>query len=157
MPIADRQSMRLFDKATQQATVWVKDMMVALGTDDPHEAWHALRAGLHALRDRLTVDEAAQLSAQLPQMVRGAFYESWVPAGKPLRIRHREEFLALVREKYGTRSEAPPPEDIVVAVFRVLGKHVSSGELTDIILTLPEPIAAVVTGRAALEQPPSQH
>jgi uncharacterized protein (DUF2267 family) len=103
----------------------------------------------------LTVEEAAQLSAQLPQMVRGAFFESWVPAGKPLRIRHREEFLALVRAKYGPRGDVAA-EDIVIAVFRVLGRHVSGGELTDILLTLPEPIAAVITGRAALEER-SQH
>jgi uncharacterized protein (DUF2267 family) len=145
--------MRLFDKATQQATVWVKDMMGALGTDDAHEAWRALRAGLHALRDRLAVQEAAQLAAQLPLVVRGSFYESWVPAGKPLRIRHREEFLALVREKYGPRGDAAP-EQIVVALFRVLGKHVSGGELTGLILTLPDPIAAMITGGPSVEQQP---
>jgi len=31
-----------------------------------------MRATLHALRDRLTVEEVAQLGAQLPMLVRGA-------------------------------------------------------------------------------------
>jgi uncharacterized protein (DUF2267 family) len=128
--------MRLFDKALEKANVWVKDMIVELGTDDPQKALHALRAGLHALRDRLTVDEVAQLSAQLPQMVRGIFFESWDPSGKPLRIRHRQEFLALVHEKYAPRTDAAAG-DIVAATFRVLGKHVTAGEVSDVIMTLP--------------------
>src|SRR6185369_5649848 len=70
--------MKLFDQANQKANLWVKDMMNALGTEDPHQALHALRAGLQALRDRLSVDEAAQLGAQLPLIVRGFFFEGWV-------------------------------------------------------------------------------
>src|SRR2546429_6782656 len=98
--------MHLFDKSNEKANEWVKDMMVCLGTEDAHKALHALRAGLHALRDRLTVEESAQLSAQLPLLIRGLFFENWVPTGKPLRIRHRAEFLTLVREKYAPREDA---------------------------------------------------
>jgi uncharacterized protein (DUF2267 family) len=137
--------MRLFDKVNQQATLWVKDMMSALGTDDAPQALHALRAGLHALRDRLTLEEAAQLSAQLPLLVRGMFFEGWVPTDKPLRIRHRDEFLALVRAKYAPREDVPA-EFIIAATFRVLSKHVSPGELGDVMMSLPESIASVVTG-----------
>jgi uncharacterized protein (DUF2267 family) len=45
------------------------------------------------------VEEAAQLSGQLPLLIRGLYFEGWDPTGKPLRIRHREDFLVLVREK----------------------------------------------------------
>jgi uncharacterized protein (DUF2267 family) len=143
--------MNLFDKADQQATLWVKDMMSTLDTEDAHLALHALRAGLHALRDRLTVAEAAQLSAQLPLVIRGLFFEGWVPTGKPLRIRHRAEFLALVREKYAPREDAAADE-IVAALFHVLGKHVSAGELTDIMMILPEEIVELVSGAAGTEE-----
>jgi uncharacterized protein (DUF2267 family) len=138
--------MNLFATVNQQATIWVKQMMAELRTDDPHRALHALRAGLHALRDRLSVDEAAQLSAQLPVLVRGIFFEGWDPTGKPLRIRHRAEFLALVREKYAPRDDLPA-DDIMVALFRVLHRHVSTGELNDIIFNLPHEVASVVEGR----------
>jgi len=46
-----------------------------LHSEDRHHADVALSAVLHALRDRLTVSEAAQLGAQLPMLVRGFYYE----------------------------------------------------------------------------------
>jgi uncharacterized protein (DUF2267 family) len=143
--------MDLFSKLNEQATHWLKEMMGELSTDDRQHAWHVLRAGLHALRDRLTVEEVAQLSAQLPLLIRGLYYEGWVPTGKPLRIRHRGEFLALVREKYAPRCDTSA-EDIVRALFRVMERHVSGGELTDIMLTLPTELVDLVRGGHSLEE-----
>ena len=47
----------------------------ALGTDDRQDAYRAVRGVLHTLRDRLPVEESAQLAAQLPTLLRGVFYE----------------------------------------------------------------------------------
>jgi uncharacterized protein (DUF2267 family) len=134
--------MNLFSKANQQATAWVKDMMTELPTPDPQKALAALRAGLQALRDRLTVDEAAQLAAQLPLLVRGLFFEGWDPSGKPMRLRHKAEFLALIREKYRPRQDTQP-EQIVAALFRVLARHVTGGEISDVVASLPGELAEV--------------
>jgi uncharacterized protein (DUF2267 family) len=142
--------MDLFGRAIEHSTTWVRDMMSALHTDDAHKALHALRAGLHALRDRLTVEEAAQLSAQLPLVVRGIFFEGWDPTGKPLRIRHRAEFLAFVREKCGSRDDVAADE-IIAALFRVLERHVTQGELTDIMMGLPTELVQLTGGRRELE------
>jgi uncharacterized protein (DUF2267 family) len=138
--------MNLFAKMTQQANIWVKDMMAGLGTTDAHKALHALRAGLQSLRDRLSVDQAAQLSAQLPLIIRGMFFEGWDPSSTPLRIRHRAEFLALVREKYAPREDISA-EDIMRSLFRVLDKHVAAGEVGHLMVTLPEDLTAIIGGR----------
>jgi uncharacterized protein (DUF2267 family) len=138
--------MKVFERTQERAERWVKDMMAALDTDDSQLALHALRAGLHALRDRLTVEEAAQLGAQMPLIIRGLFFENWRPAGKPLHIRHPNEFLALVIANFAPRTDAYA-DDIVRSVFQVLGKHVSQGEITDVVMSLPEPLLELVGGR----------
>jgi uncharacterized protein (DUF2267 family) len=142
--------MNLFAKMNQQANIWVKDMMAALGTKDGHKALHALRAGLQALRDRLSVDQAAQLSAQLPLIIRGMFFEGWDPSSTPMRIRHRTEFLALVREKYAPREDLAA-EDIMRSLFRVLDRHIAAGEVGHLMVTLPEDLTAIIGGRDLAE------
>ena len=135
--------MTVFDKSNERSEAWVRDMMTFLDSDDPEMALHALRAGLHALRDRLTVEEAAQLAAQMPLAVRGLFYEGWRPNGKPLRVRHPNDFLALVITNYAPRTDAYADE-IIRAVFRVLEKHLSAGEIGHVVSSLPEPLLGLV-------------
>jgi uncharacterized protein (DUF2267 family) len=142
--------MNLFAKMNQQATIWLKDMMAELGTTDGHKALHALRAGLHSLRDRLSVDQAAQLSAQLPSIVRGIFFEGWDPSVTPLRIRHRADFLALVRENYAPREDLAA-EDIMRSLFRVLDRHIAAGEVGHLMVALPEDLTAIIGGRDPAE------
>lgn len=63
----------------------------------------ALRSVLHTLRDRLTVEEAADLSAQLPLMIRGIYFDAWTPATAPVTIREQNELLDYINEKVGPR------------------------------------------------------
>ena len=65
--------LEVFDRTVQKTNSWLHDLMQVLQWADKHKAYLALRATLHALRDRLTVDEVAQLGAQLPMLIRG-FY-----------------------------------------------------------------------------------
>jgi uncharacterized protein (DUF2267 family) len=143
--------MRLFEKTNEKSHEWVKDMMTCLGTEDPQQALHALRAGLHALRDRISVEEAAQLAAQMPMTIRGLFFENWRPTGKPLKIRQPSEFLALILANYAPRADAHA-DDIIKSLFRVLRKHVSEGELTDVVMSLPQPLVELVGGRHDADQ-----
>jgi uncharacterized protein (DUF2267 family) len=98
-----------------------------------------LRAVLHCLRDRLTVDEAAQLGDQLPMLVRGIYYEAWHPAGKPEKIRTREEFLARI-STHLPKARPINAEDAAHAVFQVLEKHVTAGEIQDVVQAMPQEI-----------------
>ncbi len=126
----------VFDHTIQVTNLWLKELMERLGTDDRHRAYLALRAVLHALRDRLTVDEAAHLGAQLPLLVRGIYYEGYHPAGKPLRERHVEEFLAHVRDSFRKDPEVDA-ERIARAVFALLKEKISSGEIEDVRHSMP--------------------
>ncbi|MFL5268204.1 MAG: DUF2267 domain-containing protein [Stellaceae bacterium] len=68
-----------FDKTLQTTNVWLDEIVKELGPDR-QVAWHGLGAVLRALRDRLPVDEAAHLGAQLPVQRSIA-----VPAASPSR------------------------------------------------------------------------
>jgi uncharacterized protein (DUF2267 family) len=101
-----------------------------------------LRAVLHCLRDRLTIDEAAQLGDQLPMLIRGIYYEGWHPAGKPERVRSREEFLAWIGAHL-PKTGLVDAEDAARTVFRVLDNHVSAGEIRDVMQSLPKEIRSL--------------
>ena len=129
-----------FEKAVHKAHVWLNEIAGHMGEGTTKQQAHAaLRAVLHALRDRLNVNEAAQLAAQLPLLVRGVYYEGWDPAKTPLKIRHREEFIDLVRQYLG-KIDNVEPEVATKAVFDVLREHVSAGEIEDVLAEMPQEI-----------------
>lgn len=70
-----------FDEGLQESEVWLRSMMHYLGTEDRQLAYLALRATLHALRDRFRPEEAARLGARLPVVLRGVYYEAWTGDG----------------------------------------------------------------------------
>ena len=114
-----------------------------LGVEDRREAYRVLRAYLHALRDRLTVDEAAQLAAQLPELIRGVYYEGWNPSATPVRYRGFADFLDRVASEAGLDGETAASY-AVGAAAEVLRRHVSTGEIDDIRAQLPEELRPIL-------------
>lgn len=59
----------------EKTTRWLTELAEELGRPgDQQYAHRVLRGFLHTLRDRLMVDEAAHLGAQLPELLRGIYY-----------------------------------------------------------------------------------
>jgi uncharacterized protein (DUF2267 family) len=131
-----------FDSTIQTTNIWLNDTLERLGWQDRHRAYHALRAVLHALRDRLSVDQAAALGAQLPMLVRGFYYEGWHPAGTPTKERKREDFLAHIAGAF-RNDPAINTEDVTRAVFQVIAKHVTPGEIKHVKIALPSEIRSL--------------
>ena len=129
----------VFDTTLQKTHIWLNDVMSELNVPNKQGAYLALRVGLHAVRDRLPVEEVAQLGAQLPMLVRGFYYEGWDPTAKPVKERHREEFLGRIAREWNA-DERVNPEMVARAVFSVLSRHVTEGELEDVRQALPEGI-----------------
>jgi uncharacterized protein (DUF2267 family) len=130
--------LEVFDRTIHKTNTWLKDVMEMLACEDRHEAYLALRATLHALRDRLTIEEVAQLAAQLPMLIRGFYYEGWDPSGKPVKERHRDEFLTRISQELTPYSI--DAEQVARAVFLVLANRISEGEIEDIEHVLPREI-----------------
>ena len=128
--------LKTFDSTVQLTNAWLNELAEEMGWRDHSRAYHALRAVLQALRDRLTVEEVAALGAQLPMLVRGFYYEGWHPSGKAQRARRKEEFVAEIGEAFRD-DRAVDPEQVTRAVFRLLERHVTAGEIRGVKHLLP--------------------
>ena len=121
-------------KDIEQAYNWPKERR--------NQSYAALRAVLHALRDRLTVEEAAQLAAELPMLIRGLYYESWHPSRVPVKMK-REEFFARVRQEFPFEVEGGV-EPLVQTVIQSLRRYLTDGEWEDVKSVMPKDLAAVL-------------
>jgi uncharacterized protein (DUF2267 family) len=130
-------------RGVQKADIWINDMAGELGTEDEDRAYSVMRAYLHALRDRLTVEEAAQLGAQFPDLIRGIYYEGWDPSSIPAKYRKLSEFV----DRMADETPINDPRDAsksINAAASVLRRHVTEGEIDDIRSILPEDLQPVV-------------
>ena len=71
------------DHAMHIAHTWVNEVAKEFDTKNREFAYGVLRAWLHTLRDRLTVEAAAHFATQLPDLIRGVFYAGWDPRAVP--------------------------------------------------------------------------
>jgi uncharacterized protein (DUF2267 family) len=137
------QSVDAVERSVHKTNEWVKAMAAELGIDDREDAWRLLRADLQVLRDELTVDEAAQLSAQLPMVLRGAFWEGFDPGHQPAKLRRREDFLARYAER-ANLNDLSEAERAAGAATRVMSGRITEGELNDVFAQLPREVRQVV-------------
>ncbi|WP_018686817.1 DUF2267 domain-containing protein [Actinokineospora enzanensis] len=78
-----RQRTHVFDNAAHTARQWLCEVAERFPTADEDFAYRALRSWLHLVRDQLAPESTAHLAAQLPELLRGVFYEGWRPAHVP--------------------------------------------------------------------------
>ena len=134
-------SLEVFDTTLQETNHWLKLMMQELDTNDRRPAFTALRAGLHALRDRVGPANAVHLGAQLPMLLRGAYYEGWrLP--DTTHERHAEDYLNHV-DSYLPRNSAFDASEATLATFRVLVQCLDPGETQKLLRSLPAEIRAL--------------
>jgi uncharacterized protein (DUF2267 family) len=132
-------SLDAFERTVHVTNRWLAEAAAALGTDNRQEAYRAVRGVLHALRDRLPVEESAQLAAQLPTLLRGVFYEGWRPAAVPETYHDVDTFLDRVATEavLAGHTEASVA---TAATMKMLRAHVSEGEIADVLADMPGPI-----------------
>lgn len=127
------------DHAPQVVAEWLNLLEDDLGWTDRSRSYRLLRETLHAIRDFLTVQEAASLSAQLPLLVRGIFFEGWMPARTPARPRSAEALLERVNGAFGDEPLLEP-DVAIAAVFSVLRRRIDSGEYDQVARSLRRPL-----------------
>ena len=110
------------DHTVQLTHIWINDLDERLGWNNKPRSYRLLKAVLHALRDWLQISELADLAAQLPGLLRGAYYEQWRPATTPVKKRSKADFIARVEESFKADPLAHPSQ-AVMAVFELLSKR----------------------------------
>jgi uncharacterized protein (DUF2267 family) len=131
----------VFDKTLQTTNIWLDELMADIGPDR-QVAWHVLGAVLRAVRDRVPAPLAAHLGAQLPLIVRGAYYDGYQPEAEPMRLRDEQAFLAHVGQ--GLHGIRPVnARDAVCSVFEVLSAHLPRGQCVKVRDALPDNLKAL--------------
>ena len=135
------EAIHAYTVSREKTDIWMNELKGSLNTGE-EETYKTLKAVMQALRDRITVEEAADLAAQLPLLLRGVYYEGWKPSDKPLKMNSLDEFYQYVKTK-------GLPEDIEAesackSVMEMLSKRISSGELSDIRDGLPKDLKALI-------------
>ena len=131
------QHLSTIDHTVQLTREWIRELALSLDWEDEHRAYRLLRITLQSLRDWLDVNEASQLSAQLPMLVRGIFFEGWHPARTPVSERGKAAFLAKVEDAFKT-DPIDDVEEAIAGVFKLLNRHISEGEIRDVRMRLPK-------------------
>jgi uncharacterized protein (DUF2267 family) len=126
-------------EAVRVTDEWIDDLLRRLGWHDRQKAYLALRATLHALRDRLPLQEAIYLGAQMPALLRGLLYEGWHPREYPLPIVDRIAFLERIHDGVH-RDPGIDPEQVAETVFSLLAERLSATDLEDVKAVTPAPL-----------------
>jgi uncharacterized protein (DUF2267 family) len=124
------------EHTVQLAHIWVNELDTRLDWNNKARSYRLLKAVLHGLRDWLPLDESAHFAAQLPTLLRGVYYEQWRPSTRPTG-RGKADFLAGVEASFKA-DPLPHSAQAVMAVFELLSKKISAGEIRDVRHALPE-------------------
>jgi len=129
----------VFDTSVSETNEWLRAIESRLRPCDRQQAYAALRAVLHVLRDRLPLDAVMGLSAQLPMLMRGLLLEGWRPASGPTNLRNPDEFAAAVTNLL------PPafprePKAVIEVVVGLLCERVDKGEAQKVFQHMPQPL-----------------
>lgn len=128
-----------FQNTVSKTEEWAEELADRLDLADDPKSYRLLCVTLHAIRDTLSVDEATDLSAQLPQLLRGAYFEGWQPSKTPVKTRNMSDLVNRVEHAFD-KDPFENTTEAVTAVFNLLNDHVSQGEINDVRACLPKDI-----------------
>lgn len=127
----------VLDTSLQRTHEWLHEIGEELGFDNERAAYAALRATLHAVRDRLPAELVAHLGAELPLLVRGIYYEGWHPSAARLKEAHDENFLNSVGGELLGHDELGDVDAVARAVLRVIDRRIAPGQIAHVLDALP--------------------
>ena len=138
------------DRSIDKTNAWLADVAAKFGTEDRRLAYRVTRSWLHTLRDRLPVTIAAHVAAQLPELLRGVFYEGWNPSKVPVKYSKDEYIARFARDAQVHHDEVARAGRLVTSAMR---RHVSAGAIDEALGALPADIRRLLEPPDRAEQP----
>ncbi|WP_280423439.1 DUF2267 domain-containing protein [Nocardia carnea] len=132
---------------THTAHIWLRAVADDLGTEDLTFALRALRAWMHTVRDRISVPNSAHLTAQLPDFLRGIWYEGWVPSRVP-GAHGIADFVEEFAERAGVSVDEVP--FTAGCVTFALDRMMSPGQMNHVFAVFPDRLTDVLRGKELL-------
>jgi uncharacterized protein (DUF2267 family) len=132
-----------FDKYALHGNQFLSQLAAELNTsDDPERTLRILKAVLHGIRNRIIPEESGQFISQLPMMIKAVYVEGWQIGKHQKRVNDFDEFVTEVYQlgggykglTFGSRLDVVHS---IQAVLAVLKKHVSEGEFSDALASMP--------------------
>jgi uncharacterized protein (DUF2267 family) len=132
----------VFDSTIEKTNKLLKDIESEMGWQNRrNQTYLALRSVLHALRDRLPIEEAVHFSAQLPILVKGIYFDGWNPLIVPVKM-SKAEFLSYIGNQFkfdvkdGIESMT---KKVLIRIFEMI----DPGEANKILASLPNDITSI--------------
>jgi uncharacterized protein (DUF2267 family) len=133
-----------FSKYALKGNAFLADISSEIGaSNDIDRAGRILRSVFHVLRDVISKEESFQLISQFPMALKSVYVDGWTFKHPQEHIKHMDDFIEAVVKKdspagYCSFASKKEAKEAIEAVFRVLKKHVSKGEIEDVRATLPK-------------------
>lgn len=136
-----------FDKFAQEGHTFVKHLARELNhPEEEGRVGITLRSVLHALRDRVSIEENLDIISQLPMFLKAIYVHEWKYRNSVDRLKSMDEFAQKVKEeqqKYG-ENEFNWDESTEEIIIRIIGfiseRYWSEGLVNDIKANLPQDI-----------------
>ena len=138
-----KNGLEAFDRTLDKTHQFINDVAQATEVEDKHIAFIGAKAVLHALRDRIPLEEAAQLGSQFPVLLAGFYYQGWKPAATPTKERSVDAFLNKVKDNLPEGDYPTGIETLTRGVFATLSQWVTAGEIDDVVNMLPEDVQSL--------------
>ena len=132
-----------FDKFISEHNEFISSLSHELNNhDNEKKVIHVLKAVLHTLRDRLTMQQSFHVLAQLPAILKLYYIEGWKYHEKPIKFDSIEAFSEAVKEEQYRLGERDfnwekSTAEIVNIVLASLKKYLAEGTVQNIFAELP--------------------
>ena len=138
----DETGISAFETTVHKTNAWLGELMQTLETSDRQRAYRALSTTLHALRDHLPLHQVIEVSAHLPTLIRGLYFEGWNPTMSARPLRTLDAFLTPIHEAFRDQ-HVSYAERAARAVFKLLADKFNEGEVDKLKQVLPAAVRAL--------------